>query len=68
MNKCKKYIGHLKRVIPKVIELESAASVSEHEVYSEVVVKSLESVHRLRYFRFCNVLHNYMDNQGHPYL
>ena len=32
MNKCKKYIGHLKKVIPKVIELESAASVFEHEV------------------------------------
>ena len=25
-NKCMKYIGHLRRVIPKVIELNSAAS------------------------------------------
>ena len=26
VNKCKKYIGHLKKVIPKVIELEGAAT------------------------------------------
>ena len=31
-----------------------------------VSVRSLESVHRLSYFLFCNVLH--MDNPGHPYL
>ena len=49
VNKCRRYIGHLKKVIPKVIDLEGAATGYTMYIYLSICFQLYTALHPLLY-------------------